>query len=689
MMTPIEPIEKTFDWAHYQAVAQGGIQAAYQDEFNFLPTVRVLKSLYAREPWVNFCLNAISRQFMRPRFVINLKTSSDGDEQTITQHPLLTFLNYAGKENSSFFTSNNMIDMTCTGNAYVWVSPDLKDKKRLPSERVDIRFENGSIKNYQITNTQGDVSIDGSSGTVMQLSPDEIIHFKMPNPYSSFVGMSMLIAINLPVLIDKYGREFVVGFFLRGGHTSGIIQTDATNADQLTRFVRSIMQAVGGRRNAHADKILPKGATWAGGSAKFSDMQLTELIKDNQTLFRAATGVTNTVLGIAENVNRATAMAEMEQFWKMTILPLQEMYTAAIESSSIWKRFGLDERYNLRFDNSHIEYLDDFERKLESDGKLKPVATVNERRERLGYERMESLGDKFEVEMTPPPATGPLGFAFPQSLLEAKSTEVDPMIEIKTELPKYQDPTNRVESYFQREFARWEDIMLANIDDPSKGEKIIEDRSEKFADGFSELMLEPMMKIYEFNIKRIRGQKSTAQKDDRETQLAALKERGKRVLKGLAFENGKKSFEGYSVNNMKRVHETIETELGKGKNADDVAVAVRKKFGEFYEGQAKTIVRTEFASATAQASYQFGNDLATITKKLRKTWVTMDDKDTRDDHKDLDNHDLVGNAADVPDMYFQLDGSDYLRFPKDETGDAKAVVNCRCDLIWSVEEWGS
>jgi hypothetical protein len=208
-------------------------------------------------------------------------------------------------------------------------------------------------------------------------------------------------------------------------------------------------------------------------------------------------------------------------------------------------------------------------------------------------------------------------------------------------------------------------------------------------------MVPGMVKIYEFNIRRMKRSKSFTKSfvtkdetEDANARLDALLERGRRVLYGEVMADGKKRFEGYSMNNMKRIHAGIAKELESGKSFDDVAVYVRQSFGEFYTGQAKTIVRTEYASAMAKASYQFGRDLGTISKRTTKTWITMDDEFTRDDHIDLDQEQVSGKAEDVPNMYFKVGGKNYLRYPKDEAGSAKDVINCRCDLLWEVTDWG-
>jgi hypothetical protein len=273
------------------------------------------------------------------------------------------------------------------------------------------------------------------------------------------------------------------------------------------------------------------------------------------------------------------------------------------------------------------------------------------------------------------------------------TSEISEISRIKADLPKLQDPTGRSDAYFQREFARWEDITLANLKKLDKARKIISKRADSFAEGLSDILVKEMVRVYDFHIARLKKSKSytrvkdDATQNDRNNQIEALKERGVRVLKGTAFKNAKSSFLGYSESNMERIHGVIAEKLDQGMNLDDVASVVKIEFGIFYEGQAKTIVRTEFASAMADATYQFGKDLATISKKMRKTWITMDDSHTREDHKDLDQKEIVGNSEEVADIYFEINGSPYLRYPKDEKGDAKAVVNCRCDLIWDVVQW--
>jgi len=545
----------------------------------------------------------------------------------------------------------------------------------------------------------------------LTLLPEEVVHIKYPNPFSSHVGLSMIIALSLPVLIDKYGREYIVGFFLRGGNTSGIIETDTTNADQLLRFAKTLMQAFGGRRNMHADKILPKGTKWVGQGNTFEQIKLTEMLKENYGLFRAATGCTNTVLGQVENVNRATAFAEMQQFWKMTILPIQGIYCKGIMHSPLWERFGLDETNELCFDNSNIEWLNEFDVILDQDLKLVQTHSINERRIKLGAKPIERFGDKLYIELESTTKQSPLMFSFPQNqdVKSLPESTVVPVIDVVSEWKslekKLQEPTSQIEKEFTKEFGAWEGVVLSHINNKDAAEGMIKSRSESFASGFSELIIPTVMLAYENQLKRIKTksfraiqhkESPTDPESDRRARLDLLKDRAKALIQKKILAGQKESFLGYSKTAMDRVYKLIDDELAAGKSIDDVAYSVRQKFSEFYEGQARTIVGTEYSSAIAIGQQQFAEDLGTVAKKISKEWITMDDKWVREDHQALSGRKVYGESEKVNEALFSTEGDvdvdsgedgNYLKYPKETGGDASMVVNCRCTIIHDVIEW--
>lgn len=696
---------KTFDWVHYQAMTQGSFSSMFAGEFNLVPTMRVMKGMLLQEPWINYCTNAIAKQFLGAKFVLKLRQTADGQQQTVAKHDILEYLRDAGREveSGASFTSNRVADLITTGNAYWWNAGDLKDKRSIPADRMEPVVENNRIIRYRLL----DRNHMGFTGPASQMvfDPEEITHIKLPNPFTPHVGLSMLIATTLPVLIEKYGREFVIGFFLRGGQTAGIIETKTSNVEQLMRLARTMMQAFGGRKNMHADKILPDGASWKGQGSSFRDIRLVDMLKDNVGHFRAATGCTNTVLGIVDNLNYATAKAEMELFWKGTVLPLQQLYCSGIMASSIWDRFGLDNRWELCFDNSGVEWIDDFSRRLEDDVKLAATWTVNERRERMGKKPIDRFEDKLESEIKPAGGPAPLNFAFP-TVIEAnpeKAAELpsaapaDAVARWKSDEEAIQEPTRAAVALFGKEFGAWEQIVLDNLENKSAAQKKVRARAGDFASALADKTLEPAMKAYENQIATLvdnsksLGDVRTKESDqDRKAKLDLLKERARQVIKDGVLSNGKKNFLGYSDTAMDSVYALIQAEFEAGKSAADVAASVRLKFAESYgldeayPGQAETIVRTEFGSAVSIGQAKFGEDLASVSKVMSKSWVTLGDEHTRSSHSECeDQGPIEGEPSQVIDATF----SNGLRYPREAGGPPEEVINCRCTIRYAVKEW--
>lgn len=788
---------KGFDWNHYLAMVGGSSSSLFTSEFNLLPTGRIIKAGLITEPWINACTRAISRQFQCCRFLLERRQTSDGKKvQQITRHPFLDYLRSAGSgvEDQAAFYANVVSDLVLPGNAYWWTSEDLKDKRRLPAERVEPVVEHNRITRYRIIE-RGEIGLPGSSGSKVELAPEEVTHLRLPNPFSPHVGLSMVIAVTLPVLIEKYGREYVVGFFLRGGTTAGIIQTQTSNIEQLTRLARSIMQAFGGRKNMHADKVLPAGAEWKASGSNFADLRLVELLKDNVGHFRAATGCTNTVLGIVENIVYATARAEMELFWKSTILPLQQLICSGIKSSSVWGRFGLDDSFELIFDNSGVEWLDTLDRRLDQDAKLAPVATVNERRERLGYPRIERFDDKLAAELAapPPPVGGPPsaaaadpsaapagGNAVTAPTISLNGAQVAAIIDVvtavaegrlprssgiailetafalsneqaeaimgdvgagfvpepppaaeptpppadaadadadepeeakaaqglvrrsvdavwKAEEERLFEPPETVVALFRDEFRAWEGIVIENLEHRNLAQAAILGRAEAFAEAFAEIGSGGAMKAWDRQADQALQSPAKAlttkdePADDHAAKIALLRERARQVIEEGIFESGRRGFVGYSETAMDSIYGFIEAEIADGRSLADVAAQVRLRFhesygtGEAYAGQAETIVRTEWSSAVSIGQARFGDDLASVTERMQKTWITLGDQHVRDSHLDAEAQGPIeGESRSVMATAF-VNG---LRYPREAGAPGEEVINCRCSIIYEPTVWG-
>lgn len=89
------------------------------------------------------------------------------------------------------------------------------------------------------------------------------------------------------------------------------------------------------------------------------------------------------------------------------------------------------------------------------------------------------------------------------------------------------------------------------------------------------------------------------------------------------------------------------------------------------------IARTEAAGAMSQGSWDQAQAEGELFRS--KTWLSFDDKETRDTHRAFNE-----TTVDINDPFITLNG-DVLMYPLDPGADAGEVINCRCVLAYSDE----
>lgn len=707
---------KAFDWAHYNLISENGINGMYSGEFATLPNLRTLKSLYGRENWVGIGVDAISRQFLTSRFI--LKRQLDDDKvEIIKRHPAIDLLN----SNDVKINAALIIDLLMTGQAYIWTRPDSTGIIQVPADRVEPKLGIRPDGKYGVIEYEFMKEFTTSGGkSSIKIPASEITHIKMPNPFSNQFGMPPLLTAAMPILIDRYGKEYVISFFLRGGTTAGICETTASSPDQITRLLKTIQTAFSTRRNMHSDKILPNGVTWKTRGLSFSEIMFDVLQEKNAQQILARLGVPPVVGGMTDSVNYANAEAQLEQFHRQTIIPMSVLFCTGIQQGSFGAQFQIQEPgLLLGIDFSDNRYVNEFGKKLDEDAKLAPIATVNERRERLGLPALaDERGGLLSSELTKPVQTAPTFFGLPNMALPDQVPTIEATVTQTVEDGKAVPLTGRaalkaaidsheraipksVNDLFMREFGAWEQITLDNITDEDIAIAAVEKRAGAFGKAYSDAVIDYAMRAYDLQMaqalkKGVKRQKApgdpgqgTQTDQDREANLQALRDRSKRFLSVEIAKKAKGRFVGYSKNEMIRVYDDIEKNAEAGQGLDEIASNVRVKFGEFYEGQATTIMRTEYGSAMADSQRQYSEDLATQVTTMRKVWMSIIDDHTRDSHVAADGLEIEGDPDEVMEKSFSSVDSNApdLRYPKDEQGAPEEVINCRCVISYEPVEW--
>lgn len=658
------PEQKTLS---YETLILNNQNGMFRNEFDQTVSKENLLKFIVDQPSIGKAVHKISEQFMSTEFILK-----DGETE-ITSNPIIDLLNNPKSESSSLLWTVICMDLILTGEAYL--VPNVKEKRltRMPSVNVTCKRDNNNIKYFEVVSAKGGIS---------KFDETTMIQIKLPNPFDIDKGMSKILSAVIPMVNDKYSQEFITSYFLRGGSAATILETNQKNAGNINRLLNSIMQSWSGRSNIGQHKVLPEGTKLIAQGETLGQSQIIDKLKELERAVISHLGVPPSLVGQTDGVNYANGVEQMKSFWLTTILPLQKLICSAIEESVLFQNYKSKGKITLTINNEHNIYLSDYDKKVEQDAKLAKVLTVNERRKLIGFDpiaggdELPSQGSSFQDPNLQPQDVQKLYF----DLFKKKNLEVKA-------LKKPVVPQN-VKNVYKEEFKAWESIVLEHIKNKEQAIKIIRNRNETFALKLTRNVKPYAMKEYSRLMKRTlkKSMKLIVNKDydtdaKRRTVLEKLAERADQVMNGLIATRSRDYFVGYSENQMERVYALIDEMLKQDVSLDAIASAIRGKFSEFYQGQASTIIRTEFLSSTALAFGVYEDDLSSVSNKMKKTWLTLEDDRTRDSHSDMDGEEVVFNTGE--EGLF----SNGLRYPRDNKGDASEVINCRCSVEITVVDW--
>ena len=219
-----------------------------------------------------------------------------------------------------------------TGNAY-WLKDKLDSKGRpkylwplLPQYVKIEAHKDSKIKNYEYT-------INGES---LYLKPEEVIHFKRPNPNDSIFGLGDIEASESLFKSSINNDTYSQSFFKNGAFPSGILVREEYDGDEVDWERMKHKWA-----NEYTGKGSQGKTAWLNGKWKYIQLGLSN--KELQTIEQAslnveqiflAHGVPLSVAGVKESSNYATARQDYINFRRHTVLPLVQMIFSRLNHPS-------------------------------------------------------------------------------------------------------------------------------------------------------------------------------------------------------------------------------------------------------------------------------------------------------------------------------------------------------------------
>ena len=211
-----------------------------------------------------------------------------------------------------------VIDFLLVGNCY-WLkyAPTREDGKPLALYRLDPRKvtvvagEKRMIDRYEY---------EDGSGNPKKYRPEDIVHFRRPNPHSNQLGLGFIAGAPRMFDIELAMTESMAQFYEQGMRASGVLESDRTVPqpimDKLKRQFAGLFQ---GARNSYKVPILERGIKFHAISANASEAEFRYLAPMSADRIFRLFRLPRILTGAFDNADRP-AVREAQRIWDNKIM---------------------------------------------------------------------------------------------------------------------------------------------------------------------------------------------------------------------------------------------------------------------------------------------------------------------------------------------------------------------------------
>jgi len=186
--------------------------------------------------------------------------------------------------------------------------------------------------------------------------PDQLIRIRLFNPYDWLLGLSPYSSIKLSTLADAKAGELASKYLENSANIGGLLTTESKLNNKQAQDLKAMWQSqYEGFSKAGKTALLHSGLKFEQTSRSLVDLQFKDQKTMNREEIMSAYGCSNTILGLTQTVNRATAQVEKELFWEDTLIPLAQKFWLSINEQ--WIRFVGKKDLVGVFDTSGVHAL--------------------------------------------------------------------------------------------------------------------------------------------------------------------------------------------------------------------------------------------------------------------------------------------------------------------------------------------
>jgi len=375
------------------------------------PTRKSTEYIKTYQGLIYSCVSRIAQEVSTIQLKLLKKKIIKGkiELEEVEEHEVLSLLYYANE----FYTFSQLIFITevywqLTGEAF-WVIFDTNDRKNpkqvwpLRPDWVDIIPSKTEFIDHYEYHPEG-----WAKG--VRLEKEQIIFFKNHNPLNPYRGKGAVQASSMAIDTLDFLNNWNRNFFFNSAIPSIVFTTDKKlKSEEIKRFMSDWQNKYGGVSNANKVAFLGGGLKPEIISQSFKDMDFAVLKQSVKDDILASFGIPKTILGLTEDVNRATSSTAKQIFAENTIKPLMTSFVSYLNEYYLPL---FEDKSDLFFDYEDPTPEDvELQLKIYENGLKNGWLTINEVRDEENREPIEGgdiiyLPFSLQPMGSPPPSFG-------------------------------------------------------------------------------------------------------------------------------------------------------------------------------------------------------------------------------------------------------------------------------------------
>ena len=288
--------------------------------------------------WVYACIERRANSLAAIEFKL-YRLKKNGEVEEVLEHELLDLLYRINPDMTKYDFMHLSITYLDMFGASPWVLDGGKggaQPKNIYLARPEYmkvkRDSNGAITGYEYQT--------GNKKTLFD--KDEVVFLKNYNPKDPNRGLGVIEAVRLTAQTDDYIQQHNSKLLENGARPSGFFKIDGNvNSSEIKRLSKEVKSEYGGFQEAGKVGLLQGGMTFEAAQLSPKDLDFLESRKMNRDEIMTVFGVSKPIMGIYEDINRASAQTAEYLFAKYTLEPLARKYFEQI-NEYITPRYGTD-----------------------------------------------------------------------------------------------------------------------------------------------------------------------------------------------------------------------------------------------------------------------------------------------------------------------------------------------------------